>query len=282
MNLSCRIASICLLSLAAFSCSTSKMALEIPEQISGMAQKIKVAGVRGSGFPGTYRKLKFEEEFNGRFKNGWRVESSVFDQAPGGMFSEEAFKRSLLSNYGLNINEVSSKEVDKYQFKVANKEESVLVLCKQSTISNSTDYRNRRNQSISVLNEERSDFTAFISSVRDTANKRWQLIMQNKRENPDGSLFGMIQQGIPKEYGTLSNGSDTIHVSPIFLKTGNNNARDPKMPFEIVGGYEFRKGEMVVGVVDIFNTSVWLFPSTIAEERIIIVSAATALLLRNR
>ena len=267
------------------SCYTSRIVLDVPEHLSGAAQKISVGGVRGSGFPGTKRKIKFDHEYTGTFKNGWRVESSVFDQAPGGIFSEEAFKRSLLSNYGLDINETSTSERDKFQFRVSDKQQSVLVLCKQLTSSNGTSYRYKNKREISILNKESSNFTAVVSILNESVNKGWRMEMTNVRENPDGSLFGILQQGMPIETGVLTNGIDSLTVSPVFVRSmgkNANNASTEQAPFQVVGGYQFKNGEQVVGIVDLFNPTVWLFPSTDSKHKVIITAASTALLLRNR
>ena len=267
------------------SCYTSRIVLDVPEQLSGAAQKISVGGVRGSGFPGTKRKIKFDQEYTGTFKNGWRVESSVFDRTPGGIFSEEAFKRGLLSNYGLDVNETSTRQKDKFQFSVSDKQQSVLVFCKQLTSSNATSYRYKDKREISVLNKESSSFTAFISILDEAVNKGWRMEMTNVRENPDGSLFGILQQGMPKETGVLTNGIDSLIVSPVFVRSMGkvtSNASTEQTAFQVVGGYQFRNGEQVVGIVDLFNPTVWLFPSTDNKHKVIITAASTALLLRNR
>lgn len=271
-----------LLLLFLFSCTTVKMSLDMPEGISASADKIIVKGVKGSGLVGTRQKIKYSSTFTGQRKNGWTTDMSSFERTPGGFFSEEAIKRSLLQNVGVNINNVSSRRVEKFQLTVNENGESITAACKQVYFGTSitTDIQNVINYSKGL--SQASVFNAVLTPT--SANtKPWLLQSAYSRETPNGIIQATLEGGMPTEKGYLTNGTDSIYVQSVRINRNTQNIPEGHLlkGLEINGGFSFSWNGKIVGVVDIFNTSIWLFPDTPANLKLVIATAATIFMIRQ-
>ena len=77
--------------------------------------------------------------------------------------------------------------------------------------------------------------------------------------------------------GELSNGSDHYKIAPIY------KMEDSKLPAGDIVGYEFlRSGERVAAVQIINNGKVWLTPDLDEDRRMVLISAASSLLLYDK
>lgn len=266
------------------SCTTSKILLDVPSDVSNQAVKIGVSGIRGKGLPGSKRPLKFEKEFSGTFKDGWIVNSDVYDKTPGGFFSAEAIKRSLLSNIGVDINDVTSKRTDKYQFTLSDSKNSVVIFCNQKYIGKSIDYNIKKRIDFSTATNEASSFVASLLYANGLEKAEWLLELKYDRKTPGGVIATTLREGMAIEQGFLTNKTDTIHIKPLFIIRNAEKIPEKSIvkSFEIVGGYEFEHDEKTIGIVDLFNPSIWFFPESNTKYKTLVASAATALLLRRR
>lgn len=266
------------------SCSPTKIMLDVPEQLITEADKIKVSGVKGKGIPGSKRALKFEREFSGEFKDGWTFETDIYNKTPGGVFSAESAKRNLFLNLGIGINDVTSRLIDKYQFKLSDKKSSVIVVCRQQYLGKSTSYDILNRANFSIANRQISSFAATILLSNNSVIADWFLELNYDRETPGGIIATTLREGMAIENGFVTNKTDTIQIKSLQIK---RNAE--KLPensafksFDVVGGYEFKLKDKIIGIVDLFNPSIWLFVEPNTNYKTIVVAAATALLLRNR
>jgi hypothetical protein len=259
--------------------------LDVPEHIvSKQTEKINIKGVKGKGLPGSKRPLKFDHKFSGIFKDGWVVSTGTYDKTPGGMFSAEAAKRSLLLNLGLNINDVTSKTSDKFQFTLSDSINTMHIICSQKQVDHSVNYKFKDKVDFSLPETQSSNFSAVLLPDANSEKTEWHLILKYNLEMPGGSIAEMMREGTSAESGFLTNKSDTIFIEPLLIKTNtgkviNNAGADS---FKIVGGYEFRMGDNTIGIVDLFNQSFSFFTETNKNYKMVIAAASTALLLRNR
>jgi hypothetical protein len=266
------------------SCKTAKIILDVPSDVSNHATKIGVSGIRGKGLPGSKRPLKFEQEFTGTFKDGWVVTSDIFDKTPGGIFSAEAVKRGLLSNMGIEINNVTSKKTDKYQFTVSDSKNSIIAFCYQKYLGKSINYNIKNRIDFSTATNEASSFVASFLYETGLEKSEWFLELKYDRETPGGIVATNLREGMAIEKGFLANKTDTIHIKPLFIKRNAEKIAEKSIvkSFEIVGGYEFMYDKKTIGIVDLFNPSIWFFAESNTKFKSLVASAATALLLRRR
>lgn len=270
--------------ITAFSCKTSKMSLNIPSELSARAERVGVSGITGKGLPGAKRTINFEKDFTGQFKDGWVVSSDIYDKTPGGMFSAEATKRNLLQNAGININNVISKRVDKFQFTISDSNKSIIAFCHQQYLGKSLSYNIKNRVDFSTATNQASSFVCTFSQINKTGKTEWLLVLSYDRETPGGIIATTLRKGMAIEKGFIANSTDTIYIKPVFVdrNAGKIPENSPFKSFEVVGGYEFTLNQITIGIVDLFNRSIWFFPDSNTNYKTIVAAAGTALLLRVR
>ncbi len=265
-----------------WSCKTVKISVEVPKSLVNQSTSIKVSNVKGKLLPGASRKLEFEKEFIGKFKDGWKVSSDKHGKTPGGIFSEEAIKRNFLLNFGIAINDVVSKTSDRFQFTIADSTQSLMVLCHQLFLGKSKRYQIRELIDYSNSEKQMSNFSASMHLENEETSKPWLLQLGYDRETPGGIVATTIREGMAVEKGLITNLTDTIHIKALFITQATSSKGAHAMPFPIVGGYEFVAGGNTLGWVDLFATSIGFSNNITLNQKLIITAASTAILLRNR
>ncbi len=271
-----------MLLISIVSCTPAKFVLDVPDSVSNHSEKISVSGVRGKGLPGSKRSIKFDRQFSGTLKNGWTISSDIYDKNSGGFFTKESLKRNLLLNFGLGINDVTSKQRDNYQFSVSDASSSVIVFCKQLYLGKSKEYNIQNKVDFSISEKQTSNFMASMLLFSEGNYSDWKLRLNYERETRNGVISTTLMEGMPEETGFITNKTDTIFISTIFAKalSGKNWEKSNAMPFPVVGGYAFKVKNVTIGMVDMYNYSVLFLNEP--KFKTIITAAATALLLRNR
>lgn len=253
-----------------------------PDSIVEKSTIVKVSNIKGKLLPGASRSIKFEKDFLGTFKDGWRVSSDRYDKTPGGIFSEEAIKRSFLLNFGIGINDVISKSSDRFQFNLENSNESLLVICHQLYLGKSKSYQIKEMFEYSKGERQLSNFSATMHFENNIGGNPWLLQLGYDRETQGGIVATTLREGMAVEKGVISNLSDTIHIKPLFIKQATSSKGTHAMPFPVIGGYDFSVGETSLGWVDLYASSIGFSNKTTAKNKLIIAAASTAILLRNR
>lgn len=264
------------------SCTSIKMSIDVPANIDDEFSLVRVSRVKGKMLPGASRTLEFEKEFIGNFKDGWKVSSDKYDKTPGGMFSEEAIKRSFLLNFGIGINDVISKSSDRFQFNISDSKESLLVLCHQLYLGKSKSYQIKDMFEYSKGERQLSNFSTTMYFENNKEGNPWLLQLGYDRETPDGIVATTLREGMAIEKGLITNLSDTIHIKTLFIKQATSSKGTHAMPFPVIGGYEFSVGETSLGWVDLYASSIGFSNKITAKNKLIIAAASTAILLRNR
>lgn len=278
-----KISTICLLLIVLFnfSCSTSKMNLDFPKELISSENTIYVKGTKGKGLVGTKRKLVYDKLYQGKLKEGWTITTNIFDKTPGGFFSKESFKRSLYQNLGVDINDVTSKMSDKFQFTVSDSEQTWLALCYQRYEGKSTNYDILDKVNYSKGMSQKSNFRVSFINISDTTKSNWQLELKYERETPNGIIQTFIKEGIPIETGQLTNESDTILIKQLYIKGKHLENNQYADIIKIVGGYEFILNNKTIGMVDLYKQSISLIDAN-NKYNAVTAAAATSLLLRVR
>jgi len=264
-----------------YSCSTNKIKLDLPDELYNSENTIHVKGTRGKGLVGTKRNLVFDKFYSGKLKEGWTKTSDIVDKTPGGLFSKTANQRMLYENIGIDIDDVTSKQSDKFQFTLSDSLETMVVFCKQEYIGKSTNYNIINKINFSEGKSQKSDFSATFISLKDTLKMNWELELKYGRETPNGIIQAFLDEGMPIETGFVTNKTDTIVIKPVFLKGKKMDNNQYASIINIVGGYEFSIGDKKVGIVDLFNQTIGLLQLN-SEYNTIMVAAASSILLKNR
>lgn len=264
-----------------YSCSTSKMNLDFPTHLITQENTIHVKGTKGKGLVGTKRKIIYEKYYEGKLKEGWSKTSDIVDKFPHGFFSKETFERSIYENLGLEIDEITSKTSDKFQFSITDSTQTWVAFCSQLYEGKSTNYNILKKLDFSKGKSQKSDFKVMFVSSNVTQKSNWVLELKYERETPNGIIQAFMNEGMAIETGQISNGTDTIIIKQIFVrgkKLGNNQYADI---IKITGGYEFVMNNKTIGMVDLYKQSISLMDFN-NQNNSIVTAAATSLLLRNR
>ena len=264
-----------------YSCSTSKMNLDFSNEIISKENTIHIKGTRGKGLVGSTRNLEFDKYYNGKLKEGWTKTSDIVDKFPYGFFSKETFERSLYKNLGLDINDITSKTSDKFQFTISDTSNTWVAFCSQIYEGKSTNYDILDKVNYSKGKSQKSDFNVQFISITDKLQPNWKLELKFDRETPDGAFQTFLNVGMAIETGQISNGIETITIEPIFLRgkeIENNKYADI---IKIVGGYKFIYGNKPIAIVDKYKQTISLFELN-NPFNTIITASATSILLRGR
>lgn len=175
-----------------------------------------------------------------------------------------------------------SKTSDKFQFAIEDKFQSLIVYCHQLYLGKSKSCQIKEMVDYSKGERQTSNFTATMNITNDTIAKPWLLKLGYDRETPDGIVATTLRDGMAVEKGVITNLSDTIHITPLFIKQATSSKGTHAMPFPVIGGYEFKLGENVIGWVDLYASSIGFSNKINAKNKLIIAAASTAILLRNR
>ncbi len=267
------------------SCTSAKMPLSIPQNSSAKKVKtINISGINGKRLPGSKRLLRFDSKFSGTYTDGWSVSKGTYDKTTGGIFTAEEIKRTLLLNLGLDINDVTARSTNKFQFFVTNLEDSIYIFCKQEKTDHSKNFKYSKTKEFSIPKSEESNFSAVLLSSSNSIKIEWKLNLNYKIEITPSSYSALLREGTTKESGLLTNNTDTILIKSLVLNLSNQKVENNSIttPFKIVSGYEFIMQEKTIGIVDLYNSSFSFFSDTNANYELIIAAASTALLLRNR
>lgn len=276
-----KVTCLIILILSFYSCSTSKMSLNIPNDQSKQEITIEVKGTKGKGFVGTKRNLRFDKYYKGKLKEGWTISSDIVDKSPFPFFSKESMKRTLYENLGVDIDDITSKRSDKFQFTISDSLNTWLALCSQKNESKSTNYNILNRVDFSKGKAAKSDFNVNFFVVSDSLQPQWKLELKFDVEIPDGFTQNFLKEGMAIDNGHISNGTDTIIIKPLFLRGKEIEKNQYADMIKIVGGYEFIYNDIRIGRVDLYKTSITLSTFNNSFNSILTV-AATAILLRNR
>ncbi len=144
-------------------------------------------------------------------------------------FSKETFKRSLYENIGIEIDDVTSKTSDKFQFTISDSINTWVAFRAQTYMGESTNYKILDKVDFTKGKFQKSDYKVMLVSSNVTQNSNWVLELKYERETPNGMIQAYMNEGMAIETGQISNGTDTIIIKQIFVrgkKLENNQYAD--------------------------------------------------------
>lgn len=282
MNQLFKIFCLSIITLFLYSCSsTNNMILDFPNHLITIENTVHVKGTKGKGIVGTKRNLIYNKLYSGKLKEGWTKTSDIIDKFPHGFFSKETFERSIYDNLGIEIDEVTSKTSDKFQFSLTDSTQTWIAFCSQQYEGKSTRYDIQNKIDFSKAKSQKSDFEVTLINLTDTTRTNWKLELKYNRKTPNGIISAFIKEGMATETGQLSNGKDTIVIKPLFVKGKKLENNEYAKIIKIVGGYEFILNNKTIGIVDLYKQTINLF-DTNSKYNPITTITATSLLLRKR
>jgi hypothetical protein len=261
---------ICGLVISLASCHTS-VKLQIPAAFTDQATEMKVSGARS-------KTMSFGNYKTSKIKRGWHTKGG---RGGRGFFWENL----VLNRFGIQKNEVISKEKDKFQYTINDGTRTAEVFSRESEVKKNLNYKIGNGggffEKVSQLQYYQYFFSTTIFTG-DSAHQQWDMILTNtydRKEDPDNRLFTLIRN---TNSGVATNGIDSIFIRPLNLrKTEAPNGKQGKFPIDMLAGYELVIDGGVAAVLDNIGKSVWIYKELDNDTRLIVAAISTSILAKR-
>lgn len=260
------------------SCTSSKPLMVLPETFTAEATRMPVQGI-GKGGSQTKKLIQFGGYATSRIQRGWNTTTSRYAKGPG-----MTVERIILKNLGVEEKDFTTTRNDKFQFTIQGEDLHAEVYGFEREVTAQTRYENptRFPGDIDVLKNATYSFSAAMFTNLEDGLKEWQLIIYAVKDPRKKAGQNFIERMEWEETGYLTNVKDTIVVQAVKVdKIQSASGKITEMPFAVMKAYEFRRGQEVSAIVDIFGQVIWMSKQLDKKTEFIIASASSAILLRR-
>jgi len=255
------------------SCSTPKLA--IPEQFSTVADKMHIKGLNGWMIN---QKLSFGSYTTSKVKRGWNTTTSRENRS-----SDVTSEERIAKLFNVKSTNTNSNQKQKYQYSIEDGNQVAEVFCSErmSTEELQVFTNNRWLGDFSQTKNYQYSFTAAILPMK--ANEEpWQLVVFNNYDKRKDTAKHIFDMPYVEEEGFATNGKDTIQVKPLRVKNiTSKDGKQRQFPVKILGGYELRLDDGVIGVIDTMGHALWVYKELDEPTKLIVASICSALMLRK-
>jgi hypothetical protein len=262
-----------ILAMLITACSTPKLA--VPEKFSAAAEQMHIKGLNGWMIN---QKLVFGKYQTSKVKRGWNTKSTTVDRNSGVTSEDRIMKLFNVQNAN-----TTSNQKQKYQYSIEDGNHVAEVFCaERMTMEELQVFTNNRwLGEFSQTKNYQYSFTAAILPMK-VNEEPWQLVVYNNYERKKDTARRFFDLPYVEEEGFATNGKDTILVKP--LRTKNVTSKDGKernFPVQLLGGYELRLDDGVVGVIDTMGHQLYIYKELDEPTKLILASICSALMLRQ-
>ncbi len=266
---------ISIITFLTYSCTTVK--LSVPEQFSQQATRMQVKGLNGWMIN---QQLSFGNYQTSTVKRGWDMGSS-FQHTKLLMKPEEM----LLKVFEIDTDKKSLSQRNKFQYTLYDGRLESSIFAAEKFSEKQLVYKSR-NPWIGDASKTRSyeyAFTAAILPAFEQNANPWSVVMVNKYNSESDKSRGLFERPEVEIEGYATNGTETISIRSLFVdKVKQKNGKDTKvLGGSLLTGYELKWDGGVVGIVDILDNSIWMANNLDAEDRLIVSSISSAILLKR-
>ena len=126
-------------------------------------------------------------------------------------------------------------------------------------------------------------FTAAIVPVGMEQKETWSLVLINKYDIKKDTAKKLFDRPYVEEEGYATNGKDNIAIRPLRLdKVSTSSGKEQKvLGGNMLSGYELSRSNEVIAIVDILDNSIWISNSIQREDKLIVASVGSAMMLRK-
>lgn len=257
------------------SCTAVK--LSVPEQFSQQATKLPVKGLHGWMIN---QQLSFGEFHTSKIKRGWDFGSSLqytkFRVSPEEM---------MLRVFNIETDKKNLSQKNKFQYTISSGQLEADVYATEKFTEKQLVYKSNNPYigSVSKTNKYEYAFTAAILPVTKEANEPWSLVLINKFDIAQNQGIGIFEEPYVEEEGYATNGVERITIRPLRVdKLQQKNGKETKVfGGKILSGYELKWDDGVVAIIDILDNNIWIANNLDAQDKLIISSISSAILLKR-
>lgn len=135
----------------------------------------------------------------------------------------------------------------------------------------------------SKTNKYEYAFTAAIVPLMLKDNTPWSVVLVNKYDIKNDTIRSLFDKPYVEEEGYATNGKENIAIRPIHSdKVSTASGKETKLfGGKMLNGYEIVWNQEVIGMIDILEKSIWMLNSAEEDQKIIIASVSSAILLKR-
>jgi hypothetical protein len=263
--------------LAIIFTSCTAVKLSVPEKFSNQSTKMKVEGLNGWM---VNQKLSFGPYQTSKIKRGWDFTSSV-------SFSKFSIRpeEALLRVFDINTDKNTNTQKNKFQYSIEDGNLVAEVFATERFQEKQLVYRSNNPWigNASKTNRYEYAFNASILPLTAKDNEPWSLVLVNKYDINNDTARGLFSQPYVEEEGYATNGKENIAIRPLRIdKVTTKGGKDTKVfGGKLLTGYEISWDGGVVGIVDILDNNVWLANDLAANDKLVVTSIASAIMLKR-
>lgn len=260
--------------MAATACTSIKLA--IPTQFSSGATEMPVKGLNGWMIN---QKLTFGSFATTSIKKGWNVTSTKADKV-----SNVGTEERLLKVFKVNQQNNTINQRNKYQYSISDGTISTEIFCmeKMSTEELVVKTNNPILGDFTKTKNSQYSFSAAILPQSVYNDEPWQMIMYSIYDAAKDTAKRFWDVPYKEEEGYATNGKETIVIRPLRIQTiVNKKGKEANFPVKIPTGYELRMDDGVVGIIDDFGKSIWIYNDLDAKTKLILASISSAIMLKK-
>lgn len=255
------------------SCSTPKLA--IPEQFSSVSEKMHIKGLNGWMIN---QKLTFGTYKTSKVKRGWNTKTTRQDKN-----SDVTSEERIMKLFNVTNTNTTSNQKQKYQYSIEDGKQVAEVFCSERMTSEELQVftNNRWLGDFSQTKNYQYSFTAAILPM-SIKEEPWQLVVYNNYDKKKDTAKKWFDLPYVEEEGLATNGKDTIQIKPLRVKNiTSKDGKERQFPVKILGGYELRLDDGVIGVIDSMGHALWIYKELDEPTKLIVASICSALMLRK-
>jgi hypothetical protein len=257
------------------SCTAVK--LSVPEQFSSQATKMHVKGLQGWQIN---QQLSFGQFQTSKIKRGWDftygMQHTKFNLKP-----EEMVVRVL----NVDIDKRSINQRNKFQYSIQDGNLVADIYAMEKFAEKQLVYKSNNPYigSASKTNKYEYAFTAAILPLTAQNSEPWSLVLINKYDVAKDTARKLFDKPYVEEEGYATNGKESIAIRPLHIdKVTTKNGKDTKVfGGKMLSGYEIQWDGGVVAVIDILDNNIWLANNLDANDKLILSSISSAILLKR-
>jgi hypothetical protein len=257
------------------SCTAAKV--QVPDQFSTQSTKMPVKGLNGWMIN---QQLSFGPYQTSKIKRGWDFTSSL--QWTKMSISPEEM---LLRVFDIHTDKRNLNQRNKFQYTLQSDNLQAEIFATEKFQEKQLVYKSNNPYigSTSKTNRYEYAFTAGIIPVNTKEKDPWALVLINRYDIAKDTARRLFDRPYVEEEGYATNGKENITISPLRIeKLTSKSGKDTKVfGGPVLSGYELKWDDGLVGIIDILDNSIWVYNDLEADDKLIISSIASAIMLKR-
>lgn len=257
------------------SCTAAK--ISVPDKFSSQATRMPVKGINGWQ---VNQKLSFGDYKTSAIKRGWDFTASVqytkFNIRP-----EEA----VLKVFDINTDNEKNYQKNKFQYTLEDGNLATEIYATEKFNEKQLVYKSNNPWigDASKTKKYEYSFTAAIVPLTAKNDAPWSLVMINKYDIKKDTARKLFDRPYVEQEGYATNGKENIAIRPLQIDnvTTKNGKQTKVFGGKMLSGYELQWDGGVVGIIDILDNSIWIYNDLEPEEKLILSSISSAILLKR-